>query len=88
MLAMQSRISQYHCLCTQGAVAFQTPGVFFFTHTVDGIGVAAPFVPGTVTFGFGTCKNYCGTEESFRGLGHADHEFFVQIFPNTSLIGD
>ena len=28
MLAIQSGIAKYHCLYTQGAVAFQTPGVF------------------------------------------------------------
>ena len=30
MLAIQSGIAKYRCLCIQGAVAFQTPGVFFF----------------------------------------------------------
>ena len=29
MLAIQSDIAKCHCLNTQGAVAFQTPGVFF-----------------------------------------------------------
>ena len=28
MLAIQSNIAKYHCLYTQGAVAFQTPGIF------------------------------------------------------------
>ena len=28
MLAIQSGIAKYYCLCTEGAVAFQTPGVF------------------------------------------------------------
>ena len=30
---MQSGTAKYHCLYTQGAVAFQTPNVFF-THSV------------------------------------------------------
>ena len=29
MLAIQSGVAEYHCLYTQGAVASQTPGVFF-----------------------------------------------------------
>ena len=29
MLAIQSNIAKYHCLYIQGAVAFQTPGIFF-----------------------------------------------------------
>ena len=29
MLEIQSGIGKYRCLYTQGAVAFQTPGVFF-----------------------------------------------------------
>ena len=33
MLAIQSGIAQYHCLYIQGAVPFQTPGVFL-THPV------------------------------------------------------
>ena len=34
MLTIQSSIATFHCLCTQRAVAFQTPGVFL-THPVD-----------------------------------------------------
>ena len=34
MLAIQSDIAKYHCLYTQGAVAFQMPGVFFLTYPV------------------------------------------------------
>ena len=31
MLAIQSGIAKYHCLYAQGAVASQTPGVFFYS---------------------------------------------------------
>ena len=31
MLAIQSGIVKYHCLYTEGAVAFQTLGVFFYS---------------------------------------------------------
>ena len=35
MLAIESSIAKYHCLYTQGAVALQTPDVFFLTHPVE-----------------------------------------------------
>ena len=31
MLAIQSGIAKCHCLYTQGTVAFETPGVFFYS---------------------------------------------------------
>ena len=34
MLAIQSNTARYHCLYTQGAVAFRASGVFFLTHLV------------------------------------------------------
>ena len=39
MLAIQSDIAKYRCLCGQGAVAFQTPGVFS-----DSPGIVKPFL--------------------------------------------
>ena len=42
MLAIQSGVAKYHCLYTQGALTFQTPGMFFVTNLVE-IG-ASPIV--------------------------------------------
>ena len=50
MLAMQSDITKYHCVYTQGAVAFQTPGDFF-THSVASPRVC--FLPILVDFRLG-----------------------------------
>ena len=60
MLAIQSGIANYHCLYTQGALAFQTPGAFL-THPVEPDGAER-------NEGIRSIKKFCSDSNFIYGI--------------------